>query len=306
MDVFLSLLAGVLQEGFLYGILAVGVYVTYQVLNFPDLSVDGTFPLGACVAAALISAGVNPWIACAAAFLCGAAAGCVTGLLHVKLHITDLLSGILVMTGMWSVNLVITNGSAVLAYYNKPTVFTTGPAALIPQSQNDLRVLAVALVSCVAVKLLVDLYLKTKSGLLLRASGDNPQFVISLGKDPGNRKILGLMIGNGLTALSGCILSQREESANIQSGAGMVVMGLAAVIIGINIFSRIGFFKATTAVLLGAIVYRACLAIAMQLGLPTNYLKLLMAVLFTIALVTNNLTSLTGRRKKQNANPTKV
>lgn len=306
MGVFVGLLASILQEGLIYGILAVGVYVTYQVLNFPDLSVDGTFPLGACVAGAMISAGVNPWFACLAAFLSGAAAGGVTGLLHVKLHITDLLSGILVMTGLWSINLVVTNGSAVLAYYNKPTIFTSGPAALIPNAQNDLRVFLVALICCAAAKFLVDLYLRTKSGLLLRASGDNPQYVVSLGKDPGNMKILGLMIGNGFTALSGCILSQREESANIQSGMGMVVMGLAAVIIGINIFSRIPFLKATTAVVLGAVVYRACLSIAMQLGLPTNYMKLLMAVLFTIALVTNNLASLTGRRKKQNVNPTKV
>ena len=306
MDVFLGLLASVLQEGFLYGIMAVGVYVTYQVLNFPDLSVDGTFPLGACVTAALINAGVNPWLACLAAFLCGAAAGGVTGLLHVRLHITDLLSGILVMTGLWSINLVVTNGSAVLAYYNKPTIFTSGPATLIPAGRSDLRVLAVALLCCAVAKLLVDGYLKTKSGLLLRASGDNPQYVVSLGRDPGSSKILGLMIGNGFTALAGCILSQQEESANIQSGTGMVVMGLAAVIIGINIFSRVRFFKATTAVILGAIVYRVCLAAALQLGLPTNYMKLLMAVLFTVALVTNNLASLTGRRRKQNVNPTKI
>jgi putative ABC transport system permease protein len=304
MDIVLGLIRNVLEEGFIYGIMAVGVYVTYQVLGFPDLSVDGTFPLGACVTAALITAGVNPWLACLISFACGAAAGCVTGLLHVKLGITDLLSGILVMTGLWSINLVITNGSAVLAFYNKDTVFTSGPAGLLAGGILNYRVLIVVAVSCIFVKLIVDLYLKTKSGLLLRASGDNPQYVISLGKDPGTMKILGLAFGNGFTALAGCILAQQSESANVASGTGMVVMALASVIIGSNLFKKVKFMKATTAVILGAIVYKTCLVVAMQLGLPTNFLKLLMAVLFTLALVSNNMFA--GRRKKQNVNPTQI
>ncbi|HEX3039386.1 MAG TPA: ABC transporter permease [Caproiciproducens sp.] len=304
MDIVLGLIRSVLEEGFIYGIMAVGVYVTYQVLGFPDLSVDGTFPLGACVTAALITAGVNPWLACLISFVCGAAAGCVTGLLHVKLGITDLLSGILVMTGLWSINLVITNGSAVLAFYNKDTVFTSGPAGLLAGGVLNFRVLIVVAISCIVVKFIVDLFLKTKSGLLLRASGDNPQYVISLGKDPGTMKILGLALGNGFTALAGCILAQQSESANVASGTGMVVMALASVIIGSNLFKKVKFMKATTAVILGAIVYKTCLVVAMQLGLPTNFLKLLMAVLFTLALVSNNLFA--GRRKKQNVNPTQI
>lgn len=304
MDILLGLVRNVLEEGFIYGIMAVGVYITYQVLGFPDLSVDGTFPLGACVTAALIAAGVSPWLACLTAFLCGAAAGCVTGLLHVKLHITDLLSGILVMTAMWSVNLVITNGSAVLPFYNKPTIFTFGPGALLQGGIAQYRVLIFGALCCIAVKLLVDLYLRTKSGLLLRAAGDNPQYVISLGRDPGTMKIVGLAVGNGCTALAGCILAQQAESANIQSGTGMVVMALASVIIGTSLFRKVKFVRATTAVVFGAILYKACLVIAMQLGLPTNYLKLLMAALFTAALVSNNLFA--GRRKKQNVNVTQL
>ncbi len=304
MDIVLGLIQNILEEGFIYGIMAVGVYITYQVLGFPDLSVDGTFPLGACVTGALITAGVNPWLACLAAFACGAAAGCVTGLLHVKLRITDLLSGILVMTGMWSINLVITNGSAVLPFYNKPTIFTSGPAGVLSGSISKYRVVILVAISCIIVKLLIDLYLKTRSGLLLRASGDNPQYVTSLGKDPGTMKIIGLAIGNGCTALAGCILAQQAESANVSSGTGMVVMALASVIIGINLFKKVKFVKATTAVVFGAIAYKTCLVIAMQLGLPTNFLKLLMAVLFTIALVSNNLFA--GRRKRQNVNPTQI
>lgn len=301
MDIFLGLLVNVLQDGLIYGIMALGVYVTYRILNFPDLSVDGTFPLGACVTGALVVSGVNPWLACLAAFLCGAAAGGVTGFLNVKLHITDLLSGILVMTALWSVNLVVAGGSAVLPFYNKPTIFTSGPAALLPPALHDWRVLIVAAVCCFAVKLAVDLYLKTKSGLLLRASGDNPQYVVSLGKDPGNMKILGLMIGNGCTALAGSVFCQQAESADIYSGPGKVVMALASVIIGVQLFARVRFVKATFAVLLGSMVYEACLVAAMQLGLPTNYMKLLMALIFTLALVSNNFALLKGRRRKRHA-----
>jgi len=285
MSVFLGLLTGVLQEGFVYGIMALGIYVTYQVLNFPDLSVEGTFPLGCCVAGVMISAGIDPWLACLAAFVCGAAAGGVTGLLHVKLHITDLLSGILVMTALWSVNLAVTSGSAVLPFYNRPTIYNSGPAALIPDSQNSLRALVVAFCFCLLMKVLLDEYLKTKSGLLLRAAGNNQRFVVSLGKDPGNLKILGLMLGNGLAALSGCILCQREESADIYSGTGMIVLGLAAVIVGVNLFSKVKFLRSTTAVVLGAILYRGILVAALQIGLPTNYMKLLMAALLTAVLV---------------------
>ena len=305
MDIILGLVVNVLEEGFIYGIMAIGVYITYRVLVFPDLSVDGTFPLGACVTAALITAGTDPWLACLIAFVCGAAAGCLTGFLHVKLGITDLLSGILVMTGLWSVNLVITKGSAVMPFYDKNTIFNSGFSGLLAGSlPEDYRVLVIVAVACVIVKLLLDLYLKTKSGLLLRASGDNAQYVTSLGKNPGTMKIIGLAIGNGCTALAGCILSQQTESASVASGTGMVVMALASVIIGTNLFRKIKFVKATTAAVLGAIIYKACLVIAMQLGLPTNYLKLLMAVLFTIALISNNLFA--GRGKKQNVNPTQI
>lgn len=289
MSIFLGLLENVLEEGLIYGIMAMGVYITYKILDFPDLSVDGTFPLGACAAAAMINAGVNPWLACLIAFLSGCAAGSVTGLLHVKLRISDLLSGILVMTAMWSINLVITRGSAVLPFYNKPTIFNSGPAALLPKAIYVHRVVTVAVVSAVVVKLLLDWYLRTKSGLLLRAAGDNSQFVTSNARDPGKMKILGLAIGNGCTALSGCVLAQQAQSANISSGTGMVVMALASVIIGTTLFKRLRFMKATTMAVIGAIIYKACLSIAMQLGLPTNYLKLLMAALFTLALLSNNL-----------------
>ena len=296
MDIFLNLLVNVLEEGFIYGIMAMGVYITYSVLHFPDLSVDGTLPLGACVTAVLISAGVNPLLALGCAFLCGCLAGAVTGFLHVKLHISDLLSGILVMTALWSINLVIL-GTAVMPFYNKPTVFNTGLVKLLPVSLYPRRVLIILFVIVLIVKLLVDLYYRTKSGLLLRAAGDNDQYVTSLAVNPGRMKVLGLMLGNGLTALSGSVLAQQAESANVSSGTGMVVMGLAAVIIGTSLLKGIKWLKPTTMVVVGAVLYKACLVAAMQLGLPTNYLKLLMAVLFVIALVGGNAFD----RRKQHA-----
>ena len=300
MDVVFSLLQNVLEEGFIYGIVAMGVYITYKILDFPDLSVDGTFPLGCAVTAALIVGGVNPWLACIAAFAAGALAGCVTGLLHVKLRITDLLSGIIVMTGCWSLNLLILGahmpnplaGNALLQFYNQPTIFTSFPVARLPESLYRFRVLILAAVLAVVVKLLMDWFLRTKSGMLLRAAGDNPQFVTSLAKDQGSMKILGLAIGNGCTALAGSILAQQAESASVSIGTGMVVQALAAVIIGTSVFGRIKKLKSTSAVLLGTILYKAVLLIAM-LWLPATFLKLTMAVLFVAALLTDRV----GKKK---------
>ena len=302
MDIVLSLLQNVLEEGFIYGVVAMGVYITYKILDFPDLSVDGTFPLGCAVTAAMIVGGINPWLACVAAFAAGAAAGCVTGLLHVKLRVTDLLSGIIVMTACWSLNLVILgihmpnplSGNSLLQFYNMPTIFTSAPMSLLPAGLYKYRVLILSAILAIIVKLLMDWFLRTKSGMLLRASGDNAQFVTSLAKDQGTMKILGLAIGNGCTALSGSILAQQSESASVSIGTGMVVQALAAVIIGTSVFGRIRRLRSTTAVLLGTILYKAVLLIAM-LWLPSTFLKLTMAVLFVAALMTDRI----GKKKKK-------
>ena len=285
MAIFLSLVETVFREGFIYALMAMGVYITYKILDFPDLSVDGTFPLGACVTAVLILAGMNPWLACLCAFLAGAAAGCVTGLLHVKLGITDLLSGILVMTAMWSVNLIITAKSSILQFFNQPTIFNSGLVKLLPQGVYAQRKLLIAFLLVIVMKLVLDWFLRTKTGLLLRATGDNAQFVTSLAKNQGRMKILGLAIGNGCTALSGAVLAQLNENADVNSGKGMVVLALASVIIGTSLFQRVPFIKATTMAVLGAILYKACLQIALQLGMEPHILKLLMAILLTIAIV---------------------
>lgn len=289
--VFVNILKSILEDGFVYAILALGVYISYSILDFPDLSVDGTMPLGAVITGVLILKGVNPWLGCAVSFLAGVGAGTVTGILNVKLKIRPLLCGILTMTALLSINLVIclsgTDGASIVSFFTKPTIFSAYPAAFLPQriggvNARDLIVVFLLVVVC---KLLLDLYLKTKSGLLLRAAGNNEQYAVLLARDPGRSKILGLAIGNGFAALSGAVIAQGKGSADLNMGTGMVVLGLASVIIGLSVFKKVTFINATTKVILGSILYKACLQIALTIGLPTNYLKLLMAALFTVALV---------------------
>lgn len=284
MEVFLSIFEGILEQGLIYGIMALGIYITYSILDFPDLSVDGTFPLGSAVTAMLIAAGVNPWIAIAAAFVAGCLAGLLTGIFHVVFGIKDLLAGIITMTGLYSVNLMLAGGRAILPIASKTTIFTAIPNAL-------LLIFLCALV----IKVLLDLYLKTKSGLLLRAVGDNASMVTMIGKNPGKVKILGLMLCNGLAATAGSILCQQQRSFDVNSGNGMLVMGLASVIIGISIFGKLPLIKGTTVVFLGSILYKACLSIALNLNFNPNYLKLLMAFIFLAALVGNDMAKKGGK-----------
>ena len=291
MQTVLNILKVTLEEGLLYALLALGVYLTYSILDFPDLSVDGTMPLGAILSGVLILKGVNPWVCLLASFLAGAAFGSLTGVLHVKLKIRPLLSGILVYTALLSVNLVIlflfNDGNSVASFFRKPTIFSSFPASLLPETVGGLyiRQLVVGLVLVVVCKLLLDAFLRTKCGLLLRATGDNAGFVTMLARDPGRSKIIGLALGNGFAALAGSVIAQAKGSADQQMGVGMVVLGLASVIIGLSLFRGIRRMRATTAVVLGSIAYKACLTVALALGLPTEYLKLLMAALFVLALL---------------------
>lgn len=294
----------VLEEGFKYAILALGVYLSYSILDFPDLSVDGTMPLGGIVSSILIFQGIDPWISLLAAFACGLAAGCLTGLLHVKLKLQPLLSGILVYTVLLSINLVLvkfgTGGQSIVSIFGKKTVFNTGAANLLPETVGGVTVrkLIVLFIFVVIIKVLMDLYLKTKSGMLLRATGSNQQYVVMLAKNPGASKILGLALGNGLAAVSGAVIAQSTETANTQMGVGMVVFGLSSVIIGLSLFKKVGFMKATTMVILGTVIYKACLQIAVEIGLPSDYNKLLMAVLFVAALLFSKMGKKSKRREK--------
>ena len=280
----MSFFITILEQGLIYGILALGVYITYKILDFPDLTVDGSFPLGAAVTAALITRGVNPYLTLPAAFLIGVLAGVCTGLIHVKGKVRDLLSGIIMMTALWSINLYIA-GTSNVPLFSQETIFKNDfIESVIPDGMSGYTTLLLILILTVICKVVLDLYLKTKSGFLLRAVGDNPVLVTSLAKDQGNVKILGLAIANGLVSLAGCVFAQEERVFEISSGTGAIVIGLASVIIGTSLFRKVTVLKATTAVLIGSIIYKACVAVALRSFEP-QAMKLTTAVLFLIILL---------------------
>lgn len=289
----MSILLGVINEGLIYALMALGVYITYSILDFPDLSVDSTFPLGAAVTATLLLLGIPPFLTLPAAFAAGALAGMATGFIHVKLKVRDLLSGIIVMTALYSINLRITGNKANLPIFSQETIFENAFLDTLPPSLLDYSTVLILLAIVLAVKILLDLYLETRSGYLLRAVGNNETLVTSLAKDKGVVKILGLALANGLAALSGAVYCQQKGFFEISIGTGTMVMGLASVIIGTRVFARFGKIKATTAVILGTIVYKACISAAMALGLQTLYMKLITSLFFLIILVVSE-----NRKKK--------
>lgn len=298
-----TIIFGILEEGLVYAIMALGVYITYKILDFPDLSVDGTFPLGAAVTAAGIANGlpfigtISPVAALFISFTVGALAGCITGLIHVKLKVRDLLSGIIVMTALYSINLRIA-GKANLPIFSKETIFSNSfLSAHVPEAASPFIVTIILFVIVMICKVLLDAYLQTRSGYLLRAVGDNDVLVTSLAKDQGLVKIVGLAIANGFAALAGSVYCQQKGFFEISIGTGTMVIGLANVIIGTQLLKRVGFIRSTTAVIIGSIVYKACVSIALllndlhiaglDLSIPVTAsdLKLITSVLFLIILV---------------------
>ena len=286
---FVSVLLTIMQQGLCYAIVALGVYISYKILNFPDLTVDSSFPLGGIVCFSLIQAGCPYVIAIIAAFAAGALAGFITGLIHVKCKISGLLSGIITMTALLSINFAIAKGNVLIPYGDKTTLFNNSFTRLFG---DDLTLLAVAniiimLVIVILIKVLMDLFFKTKSGYMLRAVGDNEQMSIALGSNSGFYKILGLCLANGLVALACAIYSQYMTYYDNTSGTGMVVIALASVIICTAIFKNLKVIKGTTAAIIGALIYTAVLNAIIALGVPTLYLKLVMAGAFLIILILN-------------------
>ncbi len=298
-----DLIVSTLTQGLIFALLSYGVYITYSVLDFPDLTVDSSFPLGAAVTAILLLQGVNPWVTLLCAAGAGAVAGLCTGLIHVKLKVRDLLAGIITMTALSSINLVLA-GSNVTVERAVDTIFTSPlTMALFGDLSLTARKLILSLVLAVVVKLILDLYFRTKSGLLLRATGDNGTLVTTLAQNKGNMKILGVVISNALVALCGAVVCQEQRSYSAVMGIGQVVFGLATVIIGISLirfFTRskaaqglrkvpvlrvLASPKGTMAVLLGSVIYKFCVQIAISAGLPANMLKFITAALFLVVLV---------------------
>ena len=306
-----DLIVSTLTQGLIFALLSYGVYITYSVLDFPDLTVDSSFPLGAAVTAILLLQGVNPWVTLLCAAGAGAVAGLCTGLIHVKLKVRDLLAGIITMTALSSINLVLA-GSNVTVERAVDTIFTSPlTMTLFGDLSLTTRKLILSLVLAVVIKLLLDLYFRTKSGLLLRATGDNGTLVTTLAQNKANMKILGVVIANALVALCGAVVCQEQRSYSAVMGIGQVVFGLATVIIGISLirfFTRskaaqglrkvpvlrvLATPKGTMAVLLGSIIYKFCVQIAINAGLPANMLKFITAALFLVVLV------IAGRRGEE-------
>lgn len=281
----MALLQSVLEQGMIYAIMALGVYITYKILDFPDLTVDGSFPMGAAITALMISKDINPLLTLPVSFLAGALVGVLTGLIHVKLKVRDLLSGIIMMTALYTVNLRIA-GRANLPIYNKSTIFDNSFVnAIFPESLSGYKAIIIILIITLISKYLLDWYLSTKSGMLLRAVGDNDKIITSLSVDKGLVKIVGLAIANGLGTLSGCIFAQQQRYFDVSMGTGTVVIGLASVIIGTSLFKKLTFLRVTSSVVIGSILYKGCVALAISLGFESSDLKMITAVLFLAILV---------------------
>ncbi len=293
MDIFI----GIVEQGLTYAYLAVGLYFAYIILDFPDLTVDGSFPLGGAITAAAILAGLNPFAALLLSMAGGAVAGLLTGLIHVKLGIKDLLAGLIMQTALYTVNLTIAQQASVVLF-NQQTIYSNGLIdSLFGGGLAPYRVLLVTLPLVIILKLIIDAFLKTKRGFLLRATGDNPLLVQTMGKDPGMSKILGLSISNALVAFSGGLVVQESRVFNITMGTGAMVMGLASLVIGLKLLGKLTGVKDTTKVIVGSIVYKASIALAIAIGLSANSLKLVTALIFLVILFSGNSRKLRRRMK---------
>lgn len=290
-----------LQMGLCFAVLALGIYISYSILDFPDLTVDGTFPLGGvCCTIFMLRLGFPPVLATVCSFAVGFLAGCITGVLHVRFKISKLLSGIIVMTGLLSVTLALTklltkNGQTTTIFSfrseNLEGLFGGKLLSSLSSEARDYAILGILLLIALLVKLLLDLFFKTHLGYMLKATGNNEQLVVSLGRNVGNYKILGLALSNGFVAVSGALYAHLYTQYDNTCGTGKMVLALASVIIGLALFSRIRFIKDTTAVIFGAIVYSLCLNYLVLVDTNGIYLKLLNAVLFALILIFNEKTA---------------
>ena len=277
-------LLGAVEIGLIFSLVALGVFISFRLLRFPDLTVDGSFPLGGAVCAILISTGTNPWLATLAATAAGAGAGLITGWLNVRLKIMDLLASILMMIALYSINLRVMGGPNV-PLINDPTLFTQ----LQPAGMEDYIARPIILaVVVIAAKLVLDWFFATERGLAIRATGSNARMARSQGVNTGAMVLLGMAVSNALVGLAGALFAQTQGGADISMGIGTIVIGLAAVIVGESILPSRRMVLATLAVIIGAIVYRFFIALALNsdfIGLKAQDLNLVTALLVTVALV---------------------
>lgn len=276
----LQILMGAISLGLLWAVMTIGVYITYRILNIADLTVEGSIAMGAAIAAQNIYGGINPYAATALAIVGGMVAGLVTGLFHTKLRIPALLSGILTMIALYSVNLRIM-GKANLSLLRMDTVYKGAIDAGLSQNNS---VMLVGFLVVVIIVLVLYWFFGTEIGSAIRATGNNPQMARAQGINTNMMIILGLVISNGLVALSGALIAQSQSFADIQMGIGSIVIGLASVIIGEVLFGKNHFYGRLISLVLGAITYRIIIALVLKLGLSANDLKLFTAITVAIAL----------------------
>lgn len=313
---FISLF-GAVESGIIYAIMALGVYLSFRVLDFPDLTVDGSFVTGAAVGGMFILGGVPPILATLLAAVAGFLAGCITGILHTKGKINPLLSGILMMIALYSINLRIMGGSPQISMLNETTLFTQlanlwNKIGIDPFLNNIVNTIGIEqtpftwstliwmLIVTIVLKWMLDFYLKTEIGLALRATGDNQKMIRSFSANTDLLIIMGLGISNGLVALSGSLIAQYGGFADVGMGIGMIIIGLASVIIGEALFGTKTIARTTLAVIVGAIVYRIVVTLALQVEfLETGDMKLITALLVIVALVAPKIIQSRRDRKRK-------
>ena len=267
----------VVTQSLILAIMAIGVYITFKILDFPDMTADGSYTMGAAISAAALAGGLNPLVGVLLAVVGGALAGMVTGLLHIKVKISNLLSGILTMGMLYSINLRIM-GKSNIPLFTFPNLF-----------KGNIPPVVIALIFVLIAKILLDLFLKTGLGYTLKGVGDNEQMIKSLGINIGNIKILGLMISNALISLSGALMAQFQGFADVTMGIGTLVLGIASIIIGLTLFKKIRAVKATTAILIGAFIYQFTIYFALNLGMLSTDLKLISSLVIVAFLAVGNL-----------------
>ena len=277
----MNLIVSTIGQGILWGILALGVFLTFRILKFPDMTIEGTFPLGASLCVSALTHGISPLLATLLGFLGGLAAGLITGLLYTKGKIPILLAGILTMTALYSINLRIL-GKATVGLLNIPTLFATFP--FLKQTPLFQTIILAILLAGILV-LGTALFLNTQLGQAFIATGDNEQMALALGINSDNMKILGLMLSNGLIGLTGALVAQNNGYADVNMGIGTIVIGLAAIIIGEVVYGQLSLSARLCAVIFGSILYRLVLLGVLQLGFNTNDFKLISSIILASCLM---------------------
>lgn len=292
----LSVVQGALELGLIYAIMSLGIFISFRILNIPDLTIDGTFTLGTSVSA-IFAVNGHPVLGVIFSIIAGGLAGCVTGFLQTKMKVQPILAGILTMTALWSVNLRVMGQKPNLSLFDKESIFS-GLSRLIGDQFADLVMIALILVISIVA---IFFFLKTQLGMSLRATGDNEDMVRASSINSDAMKIMGLAIANAFVALAGAILAQYQSFSDVSGGIGMMVVGLASIIVGEAIFGRKSIIRSLLAVVIGAVVYRFVLTIALRIGLEAGDLKLFSAILVTIAICIPTLKGFIVKRRGRRA-----